>query len=63
MNRDRRKAFGGMLFDVAKYLLTSTAISTFVVQNINPVAFAVSVVASMITVAAAYFITPKDKEN
>ena len=63
MNRKRREAIGNMFLDVAKYLITSTAISSFVVANINITAFAVSVIFSTGIIAMAYFIIPQDKEG
>jgi len=63
MNRERRKALGNMFFDVAKYLITSAAIGSFVVQDINLVAFAVSITFSVITVGTAYYIIPKDRKE
>ncbi len=63
MNRERQKALGNMFFDVAKYLLTSAAIGSFVVQNVNLVAFAVSIITSIIIAIIAYYITPQDKED
>lgn len=35
MNRERRKALGSVFFDVAKYLLTTTAVGSFVVKDVN----------------------------
>ena len=35
MNRDRRKALGSVFFDVAKYLLTTTAVGSFVVKDVK----------------------------
>ena len=52
-----------MFLDVAKYLITSTAISSFVVEKINLTAFAVSVTFSAGIIAMAYFIIPQDKED
>ena len=63
MNRKRREAIGNMFLDVAKYLITSTAISSFVVEKINLTAFAVSVTFSAGIIAMAYFIIPQDKED
>jgi hypothetical protein len=31
INRERRKALGSVFFDVAKYLLTTTAVGAFIV--------------------------------
>jgi len=33
MNRERRKALGKVFFDVAKFLLTTTAAGSFVVKD------------------------------
>lgn len=63
MNHERRKALGNVFFDVSKYLLTSIAVGTFIVQNINTIAFAASLIASFVLMALAYYITPKDKEG
>jgi hypothetical protein len=63
MNRQKQMALGNMLFDVAKYLFTSIAIGTFVVENVKPSAFVVSFIAASIIALAAYTIIPKDKEE
>ena len=52
-----------MLFDVAKYLFTSLAIGTFVVENIKPSAFVVSFIAATVITIIAYKTIPKDKEE
>ena len=63
VNRDRRKALGNVFFDVAKYLLTMTAVGSFVVKDVNLVASAIAAVASFALIAIAYYITPQDKEK
>ena len=63
MNRDRRKALGSMFFDVAKYLLTTTAVGSFVINDVNLIASAIATLASFVLIAIAYYITPQDKEN
>lgn len=63
MNRDRRKALGNMFFDVAKYLLTTTAVGSFVVKDANLIASAIATLASFGLIAIAYYLTPQDKEN
>ena len=62
-NRERRKALGNVFFDVAKYLLTTTAIGSFVVHDVNAVASAVATLASFAIIAVAFYITPQDKET
>ena len=54
---------GRSLFDVAKYPLTTTAVGSFVVKDVNVLASVVSCAASFGLIAIAYDITPKDKEN
>ena len=63
VNRDRRKALGSMFFDVAKYLLTTTAVGSFVVKDVNLIASAIATLASFGLISIAYYITPQDKEN
>ncbi len=63
MNRNRRKALGNVFFDVAKYLLTTTAVGSFVVKDVNLVASAIASPASFVLIAIAYYITPQDKEK
>ena len=62
MNRERRKALGKVFFDVAKFLLTTTAVGSFVVKDVNILASVISCVASFGLIAIAYYITPQDKE-
>lgn len=52
-----------MFFDVAKYLLTTTAVGSFVVEDINLVASTIAGIASFVLIAIAYYITPLDKEK
>ena len=63
MSRDPRKALGNVFFDVAKYLLTTIAVGSFVVKDVNPVASAIATFASFALIAIAYYITPQDKEE
>jgi hypothetical protein len=63
VNWERRKALGGVFFDVAKYLLTTTAVGTFVVENPKFLALAIAVATSLTLMALAYYITPQDKEK
>lgn len=63
MNRERRKALGSVFFDVAKYLLTTTAVGSFVVKDVNLAASIVSCASSFGLIAIAYYITPRDKEG
>jgi hypothetical protein len=63
VNWERRKALENVFFDVAKYLLTTTAVGSFVVERVNLVASTVAVAASFGLVALAYYITPPDKET
>ena len=63
MNRERRKALGIVFFDVAKYLLTTTAVGSFVVKDVNFFASAISTIASFALIALAYYITPLDREK
>ena len=63
MNWERRKALGSVFFDVAKYLLTTTAVGTFVVEEVNFVALAIAVSFSAGLMAIAYYVTPLDKES
>lgn len=62
-NRDRRKALGNVFFDVAKYLLTTTAVGSFVVKDVNLVATAIAALTSFALIAIAYYITPQDTEK
>jgi hypothetical protein len=48
---------------VAKYLLTTTAVGTFVVEEVNFVALAIAVIFSAGLMAIAYYVTPLDKES
>jgi len=63
MNWERRKALGQVFFDVAKYLLTTTAVGSFVVEEVNLVASVIATVGSFGLIALAYYITPPDKER
>ena len=54
---------GSVFFDVAKYLLTTTAVGTFVVEEPKLLALAIAVTTSFILMALAYYITPQDKEK
>lgn len=63
VNRERRKALGNVFFDVAKYLLTTTAVGSFVVKDVNLVASAIATLASFALIAIVYYITPQDKEK
>ena len=63
MNNDRRKALGTVFFDVAKYLLTTTAVGSFVVKDVNLIASAIAVFISFAIIATAYYITPQNKED
>ena len=54
---------GQVIFDVAKYLLTTTAVGTFVVEEVNFVALAIAVIFSVGLMAIAYYVTPLDKES
>ena len=54
---------GNVFFDVAKYLLTTTAVGSFVVKDVNLVASAIASLASFFLIAIAYYITPQDKEK
>ena len=63
MNWERRKALGSVFFDVAKYLLTTTAVGSFVVEDINLVASTIAGIGSFVLIALPYYITPLDKEK
>jgi hypothetical protein len=63
VNRERRKALSNVFFDVAKYLLTTTAVGSFVVKDVNLVASAIATLASFALIAIVYYITPQDKEK
>jgi hypothetical protein len=63
VNLERRKALGQVIFDVAKYLVTTTAVGTFVVKEVNFVALAIAVTFSVGLMAIAYYVTPLDKES
>ncbi len=63
MNRERRKALGNLFFDVAKYLLTTTAIGSFIVKDVNLVASVISFVFPIILIIIAYYIIPQDLEG
>ena len=63
VNWERRKALGNVFFDVAKYLLTTTAVGTFVIEEVKFIAFAVAVTTSFVLIILAYYITPPDKES
>ena len=52
-----------MFFDVAKYLITTTAVGSFVVKDVNLLASIIAVGASTGLLAVAYYITPPDKEK
>jgi len=52
-----------MFFDVAKYLLTTIAVGSFVVEDISLAASTIAVIGSFVLVAIAYYITPLDKEK
>ncbi len=54
---------GQVIFDVAKYLLTTTAVGTFVVEEVNFVPLAIAVIFSAGLMAIAYYVTPLDKES
>ena len=53
---------GSVFFDVAKYLLTTIAVGSFVVKGANLIASAVAVLGSFMLIALAFYITPPDKE-
>ena len=63
MNVGRRKALGNVFFDVAKYLLTTTAVGSFLVKDVNILASIIATLASFGLIAVAYYITPQDKED
>jgi len=63
VNWERRKALGQVIFDVAKYLITTTAVGTFVVKEVNFIALAIAVSFSVGLMAIAYYVTPLDKES
>jgi hypothetical protein len=63
VNWERRKALGNVFFDVAKYLLTTTAVGSFVVEEVNLAASTVATIGSFALIAIAYYITPPDKEK
>ncbi len=54
---------GNVFFDVAKYLLTTTAVGTFVVEKVNFLALVIAVIFSTGLMAIAYYVTPLDKES
>ena len=63
MNWERRKALGNVFFDVAKYLLTTTAVGSFVVEEVNLMASVIAIATSLAVIVVAYYITPPDKER
>lgn len=63
MNRKRREELGKVFFDVAKYLLTTTAVGSFLTSNLKVVAALIACAASFALILIAYQITPKDKED
>ena len=63
MNWERKKALGNVFFDVAKYLITTTAVGSFVIEDINLLASTIAVGFSAGLMAVAYYITPPDKEK
>jgi len=52
-----------MFFDVAKYLLTTIAVGSFVVEDINFAASAMAIGFSVGIIVLGYYITPPDKEK
>lgn len=52
-----------MFFDVAKYLLTTTAVGSFVVEEVNLMASVIAIATSLAVIVVAYYITPPDKER
>ena len=62
MNVGRRKALGNVFFDVAKYLLTTTAVGSFLVKDVNIFASIIATLASFGLIAVAYYITSQGKE-
>ena len=63
MNWEQRKALGQVIFDVAKYLVTTTAVGTFVLKEVNFIALAIAVSFSVGLMAIAFYVTPLDKES
>ena len=60
---ERRKALGSVFFDVAKYLLTTTAVGSFVVEDINLVASTIAAIGSFVSIAIAYICYPSRQEE
>ena len=52
-----------MFFDVAKYLLTTTAVGSFVIEHVNLTASVLAIGFSVGIIALGYYITPPDKET
>jgi len=52
-----------VFFDVAKYLLTTIAVGSFVVKDVNLIASAIATVASFGLIAIAYYITHRIGRN
>jgi hypothetical protein len=63
VNWERRKALGNVFFDVAKYLITTTAVGSFVIEDVNLLASTIAVSASAGLLGVAYYIIPPDKEK
>lgn len=63
-NRERRKEVGKIFFDLSKYLLTTGAISSFIVKEpFNIKALIIGLILSAIAMVVAYYIYPLDKED
>ena len=63
MNRERKKALGKVFFDVAKYLLTTTAVGSFVVKGVNIIASVISCFSLFGLIAIAYYNTSGQEES
>ena len=48
---------------ISSPFLTTTAVGSFVVKDVNLVASAIATLASFALIAIAYYITPQDKEK
>ncbi|MBI2082013.1 MAG: hypothetical protein HYT76_00440 [Deltaproteobacteria bacterium] len=59
-HRERRKALGGLFFDVAKYLLTTIAVGSFLAKDASLVSSAVAIFFSFVLIVLAFYITPQD---
>jgi uncharacterized membrane protein YfcA len=63
MNRDRRKIIANIFGDAAKYVLTAGVIGGFISGSFSLYSGVPLALVFIILSLAAYFVTPKDKED